>query len=496
MTAYHDLETIFRRWNALSNAASMLQWDNATMMPAHSGDARGEQLMALAEVAHETLTQPRLAELFANAEAAASTLDDWQHANLREMKRVWRHATALPAPLVAAVTKACHESELFWRTARRENDFNGFAPHLETVLALVRESAAAKAEALRLTPYDALLDQYDPGMRTAIIEPVFADLSAFLPGFIAAVTERQAAQPAPLEIDDPIAVPAQKALGTAFMQRLGFDFTHGRLDESVHPFCGGVPGDIRLTARYDEKDFLSGFFAVMHETGHALYEMGLPEAWRTQPVGAARGMTFHESQSLLSEMQLCISPDFLDYAVPVMRDRFGTSGAAWTPENIYRLMTRVRPSLIRVDADEVTYPAHVILRYRLERRMIDGTLSVRDLPEAWSEQMQQLLGIVPDNDANGCMQDIHWPDGTFGYFPTYTLGAMTAAQLFHAAREALPGLGASIRKGEFAMLFDWLRAHVHSQGSRLPTPDLLKHATGAGLNASIYKNHLTRRYLQ
>jgi carboxypeptidase Taq len=360
----------------------------------------------------------------------------------------------------------------------------------------VRESAQAKAAVLNLSPYDALLDQYDPGTRSETIDTVFEDLAGFLPDFIKTVIERQALQKPPMETEEIIPKAAQKTLGIEFMQKVGFDFTQGRLDESTHPFCGGVPGDIRLTARYNEKDFLSGFFAVMHETGHALYEMGLPKAWRSQPVGQARGMAFHESQSLLTEMQLCISRDFLEYAVPVIRRSFCVSGEVWSPENIYCLMTRVQPTLIRVDADEVTYPAHVILRYRLERQMIEGTLTVKDLPEAWRAQMQSLLGVVPDSDANGCMQDIHWPDGTFGYFPTYTLGAMIAAQLFQTVKKALPDLGIQIQKGKFAPLFNWLRQNVHSLGSKLSSPDLLKAATGQGLNASFYKKHLESRYLE
>jgi carboxypeptidase Taq len=495
MTAYTELETVFRRCFALRSAGSILHWDNATMMPANAGDVRGEQLAALAEAGHELMTQPKLADLFAQAQEQAGALSAWQQANLREMKRAWQHETAVPAALVTEITKACHESELFWRTARKENNFKAFIPYQEKVLKLVRESAQAKSVAMGLDPYDALLDQYDPGTSSASIDVIFDDLAQFLPGFIGRVMEKQAGETAPIELTGPFPAATQKQLGKTMMEKLGFDFTRGRLDESTHPFCGGTPGDIRLTTRYNEEDFLSGFFGIMHETGHALYEMGLPPEWRNQPVGEARGMAFHESQSLLSEMQLTLSLDFLQYAVPLMRDAFGVSGPAWTPENIYRLVTRVKPSLIRVDADEATYPAHVILRYRLEKQMIAGSLAVRDLPEAWAASLQALLGITPDSDANGCMQDIHWPDGAFGYFPTYTLGAMTAAQLFAAARKAIPGLGESIRKGDFAVLFSWLKANVHSMGSRLSSPELLKHATGQTLNTAIYKTHLENRYL-
>jgi carboxypeptidase Taq len=473
----------------------MLHWDSATMMPAGAGEARSEQLAVLAELCHEMITAPALGDWFASAEAGVKKLDDWQQANLREMKRVWQRQTSVPVALVSAAAKAGSESELFWRTARKENNFKDYIPYQTNVLALAREKAQIMGEALGLSPYDALLDQYDSGTRAATCDAVFNDLAAFLPDFIHSVIEKQASEKPPIAISDKIPTSAQKALGMEFMRKIGFNFNKGRLDESAHPFCGGVPGDIRLTTRYNEADFLSGFFAVMHETGHALYEMGLPSQWLSQPVGQARGMAFHESQSLLVEMQLGISRDFLEFALPLIRDAFGVSGAAWTPENIYRLMTRVEPSLIRVDADEVTYPAHVILRYRLERRLIDGSLGVKYLPEAWQEQMQNLLGIVPDSDKDGCMQDIHWSDGTFGYFPTYTLGAITAAQLFRAAKTELPALPDEIRRGHFIPLLNWLRTHVHSLGSKLSSADLLSAATGQALSTEIYKNHLKTRYL-
>jgi len=494
MTSYTELEAIFRQWSALRAGGSILHWDSATMMPANSGAARGEQLTAIAEVSHDIITQPKLGDLFAKAESDKQSLNDWQQANLREMKRAWQHETAVPADLVSAMTKTCHESELFWRTARKENNFKAFIPYQEKVLALVREAASAKSAAMNLSPYDALLDQYDPGTNAAMIDGVFDDLAAFLPGFIGKVMEKQAKENPPVEVEGNFPASVQKALGRTMMEKLGFDFTRGRLDESVHPFCGGAPGDIRLTTRYNEEEFLSGFFGVMHETGHALYEMGLPAKWRNQPVGEARGMAFHESQSLLVEMQLTLNLDFLQYAVPLMRDAFKVSGPAWTPENIYRLVTRVKPSLIRVDADEATYPAHIILRYRLEKEMIAGKLAIKDLPDAFSAGMKQLLGITPDSDANGCMQDIHWPDGAFGYFPTYTLGAMTAAQLVATAKKAIPDMGKQIQKGEFKPLFEWLGKNVHSLGSKLSSPDLLKHATGKTLDSSIYKTHLENRY--
>ena len=495
MTAYNTLETIFRRWNALGNASSMLHWDNATMMPSGSGDVRGEQLMVLAELSHEIITQPMLGDVFAKAESELASLDDWQQANMREMKRLWRHATAVPVELVSALTKACHESELFWRMARPENNFKDFIPYQTKVLELVRESAGAKASSLGLSPYDALLDQYDPGTQSITIDAIFDDLTGFLPDFIKAVIERQASQKPPVEVGETIPVSAQKALGIEFMQKVGFDFARGRLDESVHPFCGGVPGDIRLTARYNEQDFLSGFFAVMHETGHALYERGLPASYARQPVGEAAGMAVHESQSLIMEMQACRGDAYLGWLGTQMHAAFGGAPADYACANLARLWRRVDRSLIRVDADEMTYPAHVILRFQLEQALIAGDLVVADLPGAWNDGLHDLLGVRPANDREGCLQDIHWYDGAFGYFPSYTLGAMAAAQLMQVARVAEPTIGDALAEGSLAPLLGWLRRHVHAQGSLMGFEALLTQATGGPLDPAAFEQHLASRYL-
>jgi len=279
------------------------------------------------------------------------------------------------------------------------------------------------------------------------------------------------------------------------MEALGFDFSRGRLDVSLHPFCGGTSDDVRITTRYEEDDFTSALMGVLHETGHALYELGLPKDWRYQPVGAAMGMSFHESQSLLIEMQACRSFEFLEYAEPLIKDTFQGVGPEWEIDNLYRLYTHVEKDFIRVDADEVTYPAHVILRYRLEKALVIGDLDPAELPGAWNEGIEQLLGITPENDRLGCLQDIHWYDGAIGYFPTYTLGAMTAAQLYDAALRANSDIPSQIAQGNFNPLLTWLRDNIHSQGSRWSGDELLTHATGEPLNADIFKRHLRKRYL-
>lgn len=485
------LETRFRQIAALDSAAGILHWDAATMLPPQSGDVRGEQLAALAEVAHEKLTDPALAGWFADAES--ETLSDWRAANRQEMRHRYAHATAVPQALVSALTKLRITAEHQWRESKKQADYASFLPLFRDILRLSREVADAKAAALGLTPYDALLDSYDPGMRHAFIAPIFAELKTWLPEFVGtAIDHQQRHATLPLTAEVPIA--QQEALGRQMMQLLGFDTTRGRIDVSAHPFCGGAPGDCRITTRYREDRFTDALYGVLHETGHALYEQGLPEAWRGLPVGEARGMSLHESQSLFIEMQLCRSAPFLQYLLPQLKAAFGVSGPAWELPNMQRALTRVERSFIRVNADEVTYPLHIILRWELEQALLAGDLDPADLPGAWAEKMQAYLGITPANDAEGCLQDIHWPEGMFGYFPTYTLGAMIAAQLMATARAALPDLDGQIARGELAPLIGWLRTHVHQHASRYSTPELIVQATGRPLDPAVYRAHLTARY--
>jgi carboxypeptidase Taq len=494
--AYTTLESRFRRLQLVGDAAGVLQWDMAAVMPDGGADVRGDQLATLKVVAHDMLTDPKTGDLLSEAESANGSLDAWQRANLAEMRRRWRHATAVPVDLVAALSKAVSDCEMLWRSARAANDFKGLLPLLRRVLDLTRQSAQAKAQALGVPLYDALLDEYEPGGSSREIDRLFEDLAVFLPGFTTAVIEKQARAGAPLPLTGHYPAEAQTRLARELMAAVGFDFKHGRLDVSHHPFCGGVPDDVRITTRWNERDWVPGIMAVLHETGHAMYERGLPRAWRHQPVGDARGMSLHESQSLLVEMQASRSRPFVGYLATRAAAVLGGSGPAWSADNLYRLYTRVQRGLIRVDADEVTYPAHVILRYRLEKAMIAGDLDLADLPGAWKEAMRELVGVVPPDDKDGCLQDIHWPGGAWGYFPTYTLGAMTAAQLFDAAVRADATIPDRLAHGDFAPLIAWLRANVHERGSSLRAGELLTAATGKPLDPAIYKRHLTRRYLE
>jgi carboxypeptidase Taq len=495
MTAYRDLERRFARISAIGDALGILGWDQQTMMPDGAAEGRGEQMAALSVIQHELLIDPAVGDGIAEAEGD-KTLGTPEQANLREMRRAHLHATAVPGDLVEALAKATAACEMAWRRARADSDFPSLLPTLSEVLRLTREEAAAKADAFGLAPYDALLDQYDPGSRTERLDPVFAELAGFLPDLIDRVIAKQAGEPPVVPLEGPFPVAIQKALGETLMKRAGFDFSKGRLDVSLHPFCGGADDDVRITTRYDEADFAKALMGVLHETGHALYEQNRPRVWRRQPVGLSRGMTVHESQSLIVEMQACRSPEFLAWLAPVARDAFGGSGPAWEPDNLRRLYTRVARTFVRIDADEVTYPAHIVLRYRLERALIGGDLALADLPGAWAEGMRGLLGIVPPDDRLGCLQDIHWPGGSWGYFPCYTLGAMTAAQLFERACREVPDLRPALGQGDFGPLVGWLKAAVHQKGCRpASTDEILTAATGRALEPAVFRRHLEARYL-
>jgi carboxypeptidase Taq len=499
MNAYERLEAHHRRLFHIDHIHAIVSWDEATMMPRGGGPARADALGTLAELRHERACDPQVGDLLDQVSQASSGLADWQQANLRRMRRSWVRNTALPRALVGARARARTRSEQVWRELRPADDWAGFRPYLEEVLALEREAAQALGEALGCAPYDALIDEFNPGLRQAYIDPIFAELAAFLPDFIERAVEASARRPR-VALVGPFPVEQQRALCTQVMKALGFDFEHGRLDVSHHPFCGGVPRDVRITTRYSESSFVTALMGLIHETGHGRYEQGLPDAWLGQPVGRAHGMAVHESQSLFFEMQLGRSLPFCAFLAPLVREAFPVHAAAqpevFTPENLHAGYIHVERSLIRVDADEATYPTHVLLRYGIEKDLVAGRMQVADIPERWAEGMQRLLGLdTRGNDRDGCMQDVHWPSGIFGYFPSYTLGAIIAAQLFAALSRATSELDQKISRGEFGAIVTWLSDAVWSQASRYELDALLQRATGEPLSARAYRAHLERRYL-
>jgi carboxypeptidase Taq len=495
MSAYAQLEVRFREITRLREIQAISGWDEACMMPPGGGPGRSQALASLSILIHERLADPEIGELLNKARGSGVTLDDWQSANLTTIEREFVEATAVPADLVRANRLATLRCEQAWREARGRNDWTGIQPLLEEVVGLARQVADALADSTGLERYDALLDTYEPELRVTDIEPVFDDLKDFLPGVLDAVLGRQ---DEPLPLEGPFEVADQRQLCEDVMHVLGFDFDRGRFDVSHHPFCGGVPDDTRITTRYEESSFLESLMAICHETGHALYQQGLPLAWREQPVGDSLGAAIHESQSLLMELQVCRGREFIEFIASVVRKHFDRSDddPAWSEENLYRHATRVKRGFIRVDADEITYPLHVILRFELERQLLNGSLAVKDLPEAWNGAMERYLGLsTRGNDADGCMQDVHWYAGLFGYFPTYTLGALGAAQWYATANDQLPDLLPAIGRGELTPLLDWLRTNIHGRGRQTTLQPLFEEVTGSRLDAGFFKRHLAARYL-
>ncbi len=496
MSAYVELEDHFRQVGHLQHIAAITGWDEAAMMPSGGGAARAEAMAALNTTIHRLVCDDRLQDWLADA-AADQALNDWQRANLGEIQRAWSRARALPDDLVARLSSVSVRCEQAWRSLREANEWLSMQPLLEELLSLTREKAQRLGDLKGLAAYDALLDEYEPGLDSATVSGWFNELKSFLPDMVDKVIEKQSTRYVKMPTG-PFRAEQQRTLGLKLMQTLGFDFDHGRLDVSHHPFCGGVPDDVRITTRFNEQNFLEGLMGVLHETGHAMYEQGLPQAWRNQPVGNALGMAVHESQSLLVEMQTCRSREFLTFAAPLMREAFGAreQDPTWSAENLYRLSTRVRRGLIRVDADELTYPLHVILRFELEQPLLEGSLTIADLPEAWDARMRALLARpTHDNHRDGVMQDVHWYAGLIGYFPTYTIGAMKAAQWFQSASDAIDDLPAQIAQGNFIPLMDWLRQNIHSQGRLHSAQALLAAATGSPLDPGVFRRHLEHRYL-
>jgi carboxypeptidase Taq len=490
--AYDELAGTYTRLHRLGHLQAMAGWDQAANMPAKGNEARAAALAEMAALMHRLRTDGALADQIARA--GDEPLDDYQRANLREIHRDWRSANALPESLVQRRSLASARCEHAWRSQRPANDWAGFLGNFRPLLAVAREEAALLSAQTGLSRYDALMDQFEPGMNSATLDRVFGEVRQWLPGLIRRVRDKQAGEPL-IEPVGPFALPAQRALCERVIRWLGFDFEAGRLDVSAHPFCGGVPEDVRMTTRFRDDDFLGALMGTIHETGHGRYEQNLPRESLGQPVAQARSAALHESQSLSFEMQLGGHPGFVNRLAPLLVEAFGPQ-PAFGAQNLHRLLTRVKPGFIRVDADEVTYPAHVILRYEIERPLIEGQIEAEDIPALWDAKMMELLGVdTRGNFKDGPLQDVHWPEALFGYFPCYSLGAMYSAQWFAAMRRAMPDLDERIGHGDLAAVFDWLRDNIWTQASRWTTDELAIRASGELLNPAHFKAHLEARYL-
>ncbi|TVQ62887.1 MAG: carboxypeptidase M32 [Phycisphaerales bacterium] len=500
--AYDRLRALQREAGTLASVSRLLGWDQETYMPNGGAAARAEQQSLLAGLSHDRATDPRLGELIAECEADANLNAPGTStaANLREMRRDYDKAIRLPRALVQELARAGSESQQVWKKARAESDFKQFEGSLTRMVGLARQ----KAECLGFSEggelYDALLDKYEPGMTAHEVEAVFTPLEKRLSVLVSELLDSGRGP------DDALTraeVPAdrQHAFGLMVIERCGFDLERGRLDTTTHPFCEGLaPGDTRLTTRYREERWTDAFFGTMHEMGHGLYEQGLPKlagqyedvpaSHFGEPLGESISLGIHESQSRMWENFVGRSASFWQWLAPHAHAMLGSGLERHDADAICRAVNTVSRSYIRVEADEATYNLHVMLRFGIERALIRGDLSVRDLPGAWNERFEKMLGVPVPDDRRGCLQDVHWSFGLMGYFPTYTLGNLYCAQLWEMMNKAIPDIETQMARGEFGEILTWLRTNVHKHGKRYRAGELCERVTGEPLSAEPLLRHL------
>lgn len=460
-----------KKVGALDQALGLLGWDQHTMMPPRGAEARAEEMAALEGVLHDLRQDAHIERWLVDIDTGR--LDAVGAANVRETKRQLDRARRQPAALVTELARLTSIGQETWAKARRDKRFADFAPTLERIVALKREQA--KCLATTDTPYDALIDTFEPGTTTREVADLFGRLRGPLAALLARVVERKLEAP---RLGGPFPAATQMQLARLLAERVGYDFERGRLDASVHPFTsGGVPGDVRITTRVDENDPINCLYSTLHEAGHAMYEQGIDGRLALMPAGESVSLGVHESQSRLWENQVGRSRAFATFLHPLLSERFAGL-AAKSPDELYRAVNHVQPSFIRTESDEVSYNLHIILRFELEQELIADRLKVRDLEAAWNDGMRRQLGMVPPDASLGVLQDVHWASGAFGYFPTYTLGNVYAAELFAAARRDMPQLEGQIERGELAPLLAWLRDHVHRHGKVKPARTLVREAIG------------------
>jgi len=487
--AFEDLAEHYRRITGLEDAAGVLRWDQQVTMPEGGTPARSLELSTLSGLQHELLTEEDVGDWL--HELADADLDPPEAAVVREIRREYDRATQVPRRLVEAISTKTSDALPVWEQAKADDDWDAFAPHVEELIGLKREYAE-HIDPDR-DPYAVLFDDYEPYLDLDTAERVLGRLRDALVPLIDEVSA------ADVEIENPFSggtYPAddQEALSRSLLSSLGFDWERGRLDTSSHPFTSGNQFDSRITTRFDESEPISALLSTIHEFGHATYALGLPQDQYGSPLGDDRDLTVHESQSRLWENHVGRSRAFWELVAPEVRSQFDAAPTA-SAEDLYRATNRIYPdNLIRVEADELTYHLHIVLRFELERDLIAGDLDVAEVPAVWNEKMEEYLGVRPETDTEGCLQDIHWSHGSFGYFPTYSLGSVLAAQLYHHAAADLDDLEGQIRAGEFDALHEWLTRHVHRHGRQYTTPDLIVEATGEAYTADYFIEYAEEKF--
>ncbi|WP_165253099.1 carboxypeptidase M32 [Paludisphaera soli] len=511
---YEDLLNRSRELSVLASCAGVLGWDEQTYMPKSGANLRGDQMALLAGIQHDRGTDPQLGEILQRLQDSPLVADpaSVEATNIRQLRRAHERRTKLPRSLVEDLARTTSLAQQEWVNAKHAANFVHFQPWLDRVLHLKKQESACLLECLEdgqdhqfpgqaadatALIYDPLLDDYEQGARTAKLRGLFKNLREALSPFVLEIAEvaksRKPAGDSVLRRRFP--VERQRVLAESAAAALGFDFQGGRLDVTEHPFCTGIgPGDVRVTTKYDERRFDDAFFSVLHEVGHGLYEQGLPAEQWGAPAGESVSLGVHESQSRLWENFVGRGRSFWTYWFPVARRTFHDSLHDVSLDGFLAEINRVEPSLIRIQADEVTYNLHVLIRFELEQALLGGDLATADLPEAWNAKYEETLGVRPANDAEGCLQDVHWAAGLIGYFPTYTLGNVYAAQLHARANADLPGLEDGFARGEYGDLLAWLREKIHRQGQRFTPTDLIERAVGGPIDSRPLMDHLRRKY--
>lgn len=494
--AYQELCTLSRRSTALSSIGQLLSWDQETYMPPAAGAFRAEQSSLIAELHHKHATDKRVGDLISACEQDKGLLANAAvAANMREFRRDYDRLTKLPSELVAELAKVGSQAQEVWKDARAKNDFKMFAPWLERMFALSRQKADYYGVPAGGERYDALLDEYEPGMTARQIEAIFTPLRTRLTDLVHRVA-KVGKHPETSMLKRPVSAEKQHAFGLTVLKAMKFDLEAGRLDVTTHPFCSGLaPGDTRLTTRYRDEAFTDALYGTMHEAGHGLYEQGLPKDGGPtnlygQPLAESISLGIHESQSRMWENLVGRSKEFWMWALPLAKKEYGAALDGVDLDTIYKAVNTVKPSLIRVEADEGTYNMHVMVRFEMERALLSGSMKVADVPGEWNKRYKDYLGVDVPDDRRGCLQDVHWSFGLIGYFPTYTLGNLYAAQFWETILKEIPDLKSQIAKGEFGTLREWLRTKIHQHGKHYRADELCKNITGKTLSADPLLRYL------
>ena len=488
--SYKNLKILFEEQSLINDISGILNWDMATYMPENSRRQRIKQITKLYDYKKNIFDVIKKNEFFNKVNEFE--LDKFDKINFELMKNKFDYFNSISVDKLKKKAELSIECEGLWREAKEKSNFNIVKNSFVKLVKLIKEESETLSQIKEKKKYDCLLSKYDRSLDSKQLFKIFNRVEKFIKKKLPLIVNKQKK----IEFHDFLNEEDQFNLSKIFMKQLGFDFSRGRIDKSLHPFCGGGTQDVRITTRFTEEDSFSCFDALMHETGHALYEQGLPQKWAHQPIGSAGGMSLHESQSLFVEMQIIKSLPVSQFIQQILKDKLGKDPNVWSSEVIYNIRNNVNPGYIRVDSDEVHYPLHIIHRFNIEYKIIEEDANVEYLPDLWNEEFSKTLGLDVHDDKSGCLQDIHWYGGDFGYFPTYSIGAFIAAQLACKVRTELINYDLNLKEGNFKPIIKWLRENIHNRGNFLKIDELLEESTDEKLNLKYFENHIIDRYIK